>query len=71
MRTAQIIADAAEDISIRRYREFTSRGALDHHLVFVSCGRCGADQGVIVQDGMRVVAFSCDSCHQRTTALVQ
>jgi hypothetical protein len=26
---------------------------------------------VVVQDGMRVVAFGCESCHQRTTAQVR
>jgi hypothetical protein len=71
MQTAQIIADAAEDGAIRRYRRMTQYGAMDRRLVQLSCGRCGAVQYVVVQDGMRVVAFGCESCHQRTTAHVR
>ncbi|MEA2618370.1 MAG: hypothetical protein QOE72_4153 [Chloroflexota bacterium] len=71
MQTAQIIADAAEDSAIRRYRRLTQYGAMDRRLVQLSCGRCGAVQYVVVQDGMRVVAFGCESCHQRTTAHVR
>jgi transcription elongation factor Elf1 len=71
MQTAQIIADAAEDGAIRRYRRMMQRGVMDRRLVQLPCGRCGAVQDVIVQDGMRVVAFGCGSCHQRTTAHVR
>jgi hypothetical protein len=70
MQTAQIIADAAEDSAIRRYRQLMQRGAMDRRLVQLPCGRCGAVQGVAVQDGMRIVAFSCETCHQRTRAQV-
>jgi hypothetical protein len=71
MQTAQIIADAAEDGAIRRYRQLAQRGAMNRRVVQLPCGRCGAVQGVVVQDGMRVVAFACASCHQRTTAQVR
>jgi transcription elongation factor Elf1 len=71
MHTAQIIADSAEDGAIRRYRRLTQYGAMDRRLVQLPCGRCGAVQYVAVQDGMRVVAFGCGICHQRTTAHVR
>ena len=71
MQTAQIIADAAEDSAIRRYRHLVQHAAIHRRLVQLPCGRCGAVQGVVVQDGMRVVAFGCESCHQRTTAQVR
>jgi transcription elongation factor Elf1 len=71
MQTAQIIADAAEDSAIRRYRYLRQRDVTDRRLVQLPCGRCGAVQGVVVQHGMRVVAFGCGSCHQRTTAQVR
>ena len=71
MQTDQIIADAAEDSAIRRYRQLMQRAAMNRRLAQLPCGRCGAIQGVVVQDGMRVVAFGCESCHQRTTAHVR
>jgi hypothetical protein len=70
MQTAQIIANAAEDSAIRRYVNVIRHRAGHRRLVHVSCGRCGAVQPVYVQDGMRVVAFGCESCEQRTTALL-
>jgi hypothetical protein len=71
MQTDQIITDAAEDSAIRRYRHLIRSGAAGRRLVQLSCGRCGAVQGVVVQGGMRIVAFGCERCHRPTTALVR
>jgi hypothetical protein len=71
MQTAQMIVDAAEDSAIRRYRQLVQRAAMNRRLAQLPCGRCGAVQDVVVQDGMRVVAFGCESCHRRTTAQVR
>jgi hypothetical protein len=71
MQTDQMIADAAEDSAIRRCRQLMHRTAINRRLVQLPCGRCGAVQGVVVQDGMRVVAFGCESCHRRTTAQIR
>jgi hypothetical protein len=71
MQTAQMMADAAEDSAIRRYRQLMQSAAMNRRLVQLSCGRCGAVQDVVVQDGMRVVAFGCETCHRRTTAQIR
>jgi hypothetical protein len=71
MQTAQMIVDAAEDSAIRRFRQRMPSGAMDRRLVQLPCGRCGAVQGVVVQDRMRVVAFGCERCRQLCTARVR
>ena len=70
MQTAQLNADAAEDSAIRRYQQLTRPAAVDRRIVDVSCGRCGAVHGVIVQPGTQVVTLRCQSCHRPTTVQV-
>lgn len=70
MQTAQFSADAAEDAAIRRYQQLMRPAAVDRRIVDVSCGRCGAVHGVIVQHGAQVVTLGCQSCHRPTTVAV-
>jgi predicted nucleic acid-binding Zn ribbon protein len=67
METPQSIADAAEDRAIWRYR-YRVAGSPAVRLKALHCGACGAVQTVLAQTGMRMVAFSCDTCHRRTSA---
>jgi len=70
MDAQQVIADAAEDVAIRRYLSLSpARGSalLARRL---TCGSCGAPQMVHVQQGMRLAAFVCRSCHGHTRAWV-
>jgi hypothetical protein len=63
MALAQTTADAAEDFTIRRYRE---HGARVGHGLAVSCGRCGTSQIVHPDRGIRQFALVCLACHEKT-----
>jgi ABC-type nickel/cobalt efflux system permease component RcnA len=59
----QTTADAAEDSTIRRYREH--RVQVEAGLT-VSCGRCGSSQIVHPHSGMHRFALVCWACNRKT-----
>jgi ribosomal protein S27E len=60
---AQATADAAEDSTIRSYREH--RVHVGSGLT-VSCGQCGSSQIVRPHSGMHRFALVCSACHGKT-----
>jgi transcription elongation factor Elf1 len=69
MNLEQIAADAAEDSRIRRYRQLSAAPYM--RSTMVSCGRCGREQPVMAQEGMRRVALVCSACGERSMASVR
>ena len=63
MDLAQTTVDAAEDSTIRRYRE--RRIQVGHNLT-VSCSRCGISQVVRPDRGIVHFALVCLRCHEKT-----
>lgn len=61
----EAVADALEDAAIGRFQRARSMGVRAQALL---CSACGAIQTVGVQQGMRMVAFTCLHCYSRTRA---
>jgi hypothetical protein len=66
MEALQILADAAEDTMIRRYRECRA-STIE---VTVSCGRCGVPQLVRPHHGVHRFSLLCYRCRQRTVIVL-
>jgi hypothetical protein len=66
----QVLADANEEIAIRRYVRSMHR-PLGVHVCAVACGACGRTQRVDVRAGVERVTLVCPHCRKQTMAWIE